>query len=226
MTISKMSLPRRTFLRGMGAAISLPLLDAMVPALSAMAETPAKPIRRLGFVYIPMGMNPVPWIPSQEGRVTDLSPSLAALKPYLDHLTVVTNLEVRNSAVAGGNHATAGSAFLSCARAKRTEGSDYELGITVDQVVAQHVGRDTPIPSLALGTDLIAQVGNCDNGFACVYQNNLSWARPTSPLPNESDPRRVFERLFGDGGTPESRRARMRKNASILDWVLDDMARL
>ena len=226
MTITKMSLPRRTFLRGIGAAISLPLLDAMVPALSAMAETPANPVRRLGFVYIPMGMNPAPWIPSQDGRITELSPSLAALKPYLDHLTVVTNLEVRNSAVAGGNHATAGSAFLSCARAKRTEGSDYELGITIDQVAAEHVGKATPIPSLELGTDLIAQVGNCDNGFACVYQNNLSWSSATTPLPSEADPRLVFERLFGDGGTPDRRRAELRKNASILDWVMDDMSRL
>jgi hypothetical protein len=226
MTITRMSLPRRTFLRGLGAAVSLPLLDAMVPALSAMAQTPARPVRRLGFVYIPMGMNSVPWIPAQEGRITDLSPSLAALKPFLNHLTVVTNLEVKNSAVAGGNHATAASAFLSCARAKRTEGSDYELGITIDQVAAQQVGRDTPIPSLELGTDLIAQVGNCDNGFACVYQNDLSWSSATSPLPSESDPRLVFERLFGDGGTPDRRRAELGKNASILDWVMEDMSRL
>ncbi len=146
--------------------------------------------------------------------------------PHLDHLTVVTNLEVKNSAVAGGNHATAGSAFLSCARAKRTEGSDFELGITIDQIAAREVGGDTPIPSLEIGTDLIAQVGNCDNGFACVYQNNLSWSSPTTPLPSEADPRLLFERLFGDGGTPDARRAEMRRNASILDWVRDDMARL
>ena len=133
---------------------------------------------------------------------------------------------MRNSAVAGGNHATAGSAFLSCARAKRTEGSDFELGITVDQIAARQVGGDTPIPSLEIGTDLIAQVGNCDNGFACVYQNNLSWASATAPLPSEADPRTLFERLFGDGGTPDARRAELRRNASILDWVLDDMARL
>jgi len=226
MTITRMSLPRRTFLRGMGAAVAMPLLDAMVPAFSVTAKTAANPVRRLGIVYIPMGMNPVPWIPSAEGRITEFSPSLAALTPYRDHLTVVTNLEVRNSAVAGGNHATAGSAFLSCARAKRTEGSDYELGITIDQVAAQQVGKETPIPSLELGTDLIAQVGNCDNGFACVYQNNLSWSSATTPLPIEADPRRVFERLFGDGGSPESRRSQLRANASILDWVMDDMARL
>jgi hypothetical protein len=202
------------------------LLDAMVPALSAMAATAANPVRRLGFVYIPMGMNPVPWTPARDGRITELSPSLASLAPYLEHLTVVTNLEVKNSAVAGGNHATAGSAFLSCARAKRTEASDFELGTTIDQVAAAQIGHDTPIPSLELGTDLIAQVGNCDNGFACVYQNNLSWSSPTTPLPSEADPRLLFERLFGDGGTPDARRAEMRKNASILDWVLDDMARL
>jgi hypothetical protein len=226
MFIRKMSLPRRTFLRGMGAAVALPLLDAMVPALSAMTETAANPVRRLGIVYIPMGMNPAPWTPVSVGKLTELTPSLSSLTPYLAHLSVVSNLEVRNSAVAGGNHATAGSAFLSCARAKRTEGSDYELGITMDQVIAQHVGKETPIPSLELGTDLIAQVGNCDNGFACVYQNNLSWSSSTSPLPIEADPRLLFERLFGDGGAPDARRAEMRKNSSILDYVMDEMSRL
>jgi hypothetical protein len=226
MMLTKLALPRRTFLRGMTAAVALPLLDAMVPALTAMTQTAARPVRRLGFVYIPMGMNPGPWTPSAQGRITELSRSLASLTPYLDHLTIVSGLEVRNSAVAGGNHATAASAFLSCARAKRTEGSDFELGITVDQVAARQVGGATPIPSLEIGTDLIAQVGNCDNGFACVYQNNLSWASATAPLPSEADPRALFERLFGDGGTPDARRAELRRNASILDWVLDDMARL
>jgi len=226
MTITKMSLPRRTFLRGMGAAVALPLLDAMVPALSAMAQTAARPVHRLGFVYIPMGMNTAAWVPGAQGRISELSPSLAPLTPYLNHLTVISNLEVRNSAVAGGNHATAGSAFLSCARAKRTEGSDFELGPTIDQVAAGQVGRDTPIPSLELGTDVIPQVGNCDNGFACVYQNNLSWSSATSPLPMEADPRLLFERLFGDGAAPDVRQADLRRNASILDWVRDDMARL
>ncbi len=133
---------------------------------------------------------------------------------------------MKNAQVTGGNHATAGSAFLSCARAKRTEGSDYELGTTVDQIIARQIGGETPLPSLELGTDLIAQVGNCDNGFACVYMNSLAWSSPTSPLPMEADPRIVFERLFGDGGTPEQRRAEMRRNASILDWVMGDMTSL
>jgi len=226
MLVTRIALPRRTFLRGMSAAVALPLLDAMVPALSAMAQTAARPVRRLGYVYIPMGMNPAPWTPADEGRIAELSPSLASLSPFLNHLSVVTNLEVRNSAVAGGNHATAGSAFLSCARAKRTEGSDYELGVTVDQVAARQIGGGTPIPSLEIGTDLIAQVGNCDNGFACVYQNNLSWASATSPLPNEADPRMLFERLFGDGGTPAARRAALHRRASLLDVFVDDLARL
>jgi hypothetical protein len=225
MYITKTSLPRRTFLRGMGTALSLPLLDAMIPALSAMAQTAANPVRRLGFVYIPMGMNAALWTPAADGRITDLSPSLASLLPYLDQTTVVTNLELRN-AYTTGNHASANCAFLSCARAKRTEGSDYELGTTVDQVAAAAIGRDTAIPSLELGTDLIAQVGNCDNGYACAYQNNLSWSSPTTPLPTEADPRVVFERLFGDGGSPERRRTELRRSGSILDWMTADMARL
>ena len=225
MIISKMALPRRTFLRGLGVTVALPLLDAMVPALSAMAKTAANPVRRLGFVYIPMGMNPAPWTPAREGRITDLSPSLASLTPYLDQLTVLTNLELRNANTTG-NHASSNAAFLSCARAKRTESSDYESGTTVDQIAAKQLGNDTVIPSLELGTDLIAQVGNCDNGYACVYMNNLSWSSPTSPLPTEADPRAVFERLFGDGGSAAERRAELEKNASILDWVMKDMAGL
>ena len=225
MIVKKLALPRRTFLRGLGATVTLPLLDAMVPALTAQAQTAAAPVRRLGYVFIPMGMNPEPWTPQVDGRITELSPSLAALTPHLDDLTVVTNLELRN-AYTTGNHASSNASFLSCVRGKRTEGSDYELGTTVDQIAARAVGGETAIPSLELGTDLIAQVGNCDNGYACVYMNCLSWSSPTTPLPPEADPRAVFERLFGDGGTPQQRRAALESDASILDWVLDDMARL
>jgi Protein of unknown function (DUF1552) len=225
MFISKMSLPRRTFLQGMGTALALPLLDAMVPAFSVLAQTAAKPVRRLGFVYIPMGMNAAQWRPTGEGRITELSPTLASLTPFLNQVTVVTNLELTN-AYTTGNHASANCVFLSCAPPKRTEGTDYQLGTTVDQVAAKAIGKDTPIPSLEMGTDLIAQVGNCDNGFACAYQNNLSWSSPTTPLPTEADPRVVFERLFGDGGNPERRRAELRKSGSILDWMTADMARL
>jgi Protein of unknown function (DUF1552) len=225
MIVTKMALPRRTFLRGMGTALALPLLDAMVPALSAVAQTAASPVRRLGFVYIPMGMNAAAWTPALEGHITDLSPSLGPLAPVLDQLTIFTNLELRN-AYTTGNHASANCAFLSCVKAKRTEGTDYQLGTTVDQLAAQSIGKATPIPSLELGTDLIAQVGNCDNGYACAYQNNLSWSSATTPLPTEADPRVVFERLFGDGGKPDQRRAQLKKSGSILDWMTNDLARL
>ena len=176
MIIEKIALPRRTFLRGVGATLALPLLDAMVPAASALARTAATPPRRLGYVYIPMGMNPVAWTPAEVGRLTTLSPSLSPLLPHLDHVTVVTNLEI-NDAHISGNHASANSGFLTCVRPKRTEGSDYVNGTSVDQIAAKQIGGDTPLPSLEIGTDLIAQVGNCDNGFACAYMNSLSWRR-------------------------------------------------
>jgi hypothetical protein len=225
MIITKKAMSRRMLLRGMGAAVSLPLLDAMVPALTAMTETAARPVTRLGFVYIPMGSNIRQWTPPATGRITELSPSLASLTPFINQVTVLTNLENRN-AYSPGNHATANSAFLSAAKAKLTEGGDYYLGTTVDQIAAKQIGRDTVLPSLELGTDLLTTIGDCDNGFACVYQNNLSWASPTTPLPYEAHPRVVFERLFGDGGTAVQRKAELDKNRSILDWVTEDMTRL
>jgi hypothetical protein len=224
MIVTKMAIPRRTFLRGAGIGLALPFLDAMVPAISAMAAASAP--RRLGYVYIPMGMNWLAWIPKDEGKLNDLSPSLAALKPYVDQITVITNTELKDMAYPTGNHAAANAIFLSNVRPKRTEGSDYELATTVDQIAAKQLGKDTAIPSLELCTDLIAQVGNCDNGLACAYQNNLSWTSAKTPLPAEADPRVLFERLFGDGGTAKDRLAEMRKNRSILDWVTEDMARL
>jgi hypothetical protein len=209
----------------MGATLGLPLLDAMIPAGTALAATAAAPVRRLGFVYIPMGATIKSWTPSATGRITELSPSLSSLTPFLDRLTVITNLELKN-AYSAGNHATANSAFLSAAKAKMTEGTDYQLGTTVDQIAAQQIGKETPLPSLELAMDLMATVGDCDNGFACVYQNNLSWSSPTTPLPAEAHPRAVFERLFGDGGKTADRRAEMKKDASILDWITEDIASL
>ena len=225
MILTKKALPRRSFLRGMGATLGLPLLDAMIPARTALAATAAAPVRRLGFVYIPMGATIDRWTPSATGRITELSPSLSSLTPFLDRLTVITNLELKN-AYSAGNHATANSAFLSAAKAKMTEGTDYQLGTTVDQIAAQQIGKETPLPSLELAMDLMATVGDCDNGFACVYQNNLSWSSPTTPLPAEAHPRAVFERLFGDGGNAADRRAEMKKDASILDWITEDIANL
>jgi hypothetical protein len=224
MIVTKKALPRRTFLRGAGAALALPLLDAMVPSMTALAATPAKPVRRLGFVYIPMGSTISQWTPPGSGALTTLSPTLSSLAPVKDHLTVLTNLEIKNAYP--GTHATSNAAFLSCATSKWTESTDYELATTVDQIAAQHIGRDTRLPSLELAMDLLTTVGQCDNGYACVYQNNLSWSSPTTPLPAEAHPRIVFERLFGDGGSTADRRAEMRANASLLDWVGEDIARL
>ena len=221
MIITKKVLPRRTILRGIGASVALPLLDAMVPALAQSSQL-TEPVRRLGYVYMPMGMNPAPWVPQQKGKLKSLTPSLESLNPFIDNVSVISNLEI-NDAHTTGNHASSNCAFLSCVKAKRTEGSDYYLGTTVDQIAAKVIGANTPFPSLELGTDIISQVGNCDNGYACVYQNSLSWSSPTTPLPTEADPRVLFERLFGDGGTPEQRNAQLSANASLLDAVMVDM---
>ena len=224
MIITKKALPRRTFLRGMGATLALPLLDAMVPSMTALAQTPAAPVRRLGFVYMPMGCDIGRWTPPVEGKLVELSPALQALAPVVDHLTVITNMELKNAYP--GTHATSNAAFLSAAKAKWTESTDYYLGTTVDQIAAQQIGRQTLLPSLELAMDLLQTVGQCDNGYACVYQNNLSWSSPTTPLPYEAHPRIVFERLFGEGGTAVDRRAALRKRASLLDSVRDEVSRL
>ena len=210
MIITKKALPRRTLLRGMGATVALPLLDAMVPAMTAAASTPARPVRRLGYVFIPMGSDIARWTPPGEGSLTDLSPILQPLEPHRDDVTVVTNMELKNAYP--GTHATSNSAYLSCAKAKLTESSDYYLGTTVDQIAAREIGQQTQIPSLELGMDLLDVVGQCDDGFACVYQNNLSWSSPTTPLPYEAHPRKVFGRLFGEG-SPEERGRTLKKKA-------------
>ncbi len=224
MIITKKALPRRTFLRGMGASLALPLLDAMVPSMTALAKTPAEAVRRLGFVYMPMGCDLPRWTPPGAGTLGELSPSLQSLAPVVDHLTVITNLELKNAYP--GTHATSNAAFLSAAKAKWTESTDYHLGTTVDQIAATQIGQQTRLPSLELAMDLLQMVGQCDNGYACVYQNNLSWSSPTTPLPAEAHPRIVFERLFGEGGSAADRRAALRKRASLLDWVRDDISRL
>jgi hypothetical protein len=224
MTVFQKALPRRTFLRGVGATLALPLLDAMVPAMTALARTPAAPVRRLGFVYMPMGCDQSRWTPPGTGKLDELSPTLSPLAPVKEHVCVLSNVEVRNAYP--GTHATSNSSFLSCATAKHTESSDYYLGTTADQVAAKQLGRETQLPSLELAMDMLQVVGQCDNGYACVYQNNLSWSSPTTPLPAEAHPRLVFETLFGEGGTPAERQAALRRRASLLDFVKDDVARL
>jgi hypothetical protein len=224
MIITKKALPRRTFLRGMGVTLALPLLDAMVPSMTALARTAAAPVRRLGFVYMPMGCDLPRWTPPGGDKLTELSPSLQSLAPFVDQLTVLSNMELKNAYP--GTHATSNAAFLSAAKAKWTESTDYYLGTTVDQIAAKQIGQQTLLPSLELAMDLLQTVGQCDNGYACVYQNNLSWSSPTTPLPAEAHPRVVFERLFGEGGSQSDRRAALKRRASLLDWVKDDTTRL
>lgn len=222
---TKKALPRRTFLRGIGASLALPLLDAMVPAARAANDRTAQPVRRLGYLFMPMGCDQSRWTPrSTDGTLSELSPILASLAPYRDQMTVLTNLELRNAYP--GSHATSNSSFLSAAKAKHTESNDYYLGTTADQLAAQQIGQDTQLPSLELAMDMLQTTGQCDNGYACVYQNNLSWSSPTTPLPYEAHPRVVFERLFGEGGTLPERRAALRRRASLLDWVSEDIASL
>jgi hypothetical protein len=226
MIITRRALPRRTFLRGVGTALALPLLDAMVPSLTAAARTPADParLRRLGFVYMPMGSDVTRWTPPGKDRLDALSPTLEPLAAVKDQVTAITNLELKNAYP--GTHATSNAAFLSAAKAKWTESTDYYLGTTADQIAARHLGRDTQLASLELSMDLLSTVGQCDNGYACVYQNNLSWSSPTSPLPAEAHPRIVFERLFGEGGNSAERRAALAKRASLLDSVTEEITRL
>ena len=221
--ITKKALPRRSVLRGMGSMLALPLLDAMVPAMTALAATPGAPVRRLGYVYVPMGANIAQWTPPGSD-LSKLSPTLSSLAPIADRVNVITNLELRNAYP--GTHATSNAAFLSAATSKWTESSDYYLATTADQVAAQQIGQATRLPSLELAMDLLTTVGQCDNGYACVYQNNLSWSSPTTPLPAEAHPRVAFERLFGDGGSPKDRRADLRQDASLLDFMKDDISRL
>jgi hypothetical protein len=223
MIITKKALPRRTFLRGVGATLALPLLDAMIPAATAWAKTPLKPVRRLGFVFMPMGCDHTRWTPPGD-KLDELSPILSSLAPVKDNVTVISNLELQNAYP--GSHATSNSAFLSAAKAKLTESTDYYLGTTVDQIAAQHIGQTTQLPSLELAMDHLQVVGQCDNGYSCAYQNNLSWSSPTTPLPAEAHPRIVFESLFGEGGNAAERHAALRKKASLLDAFNDDLARL
>ena len=223
--ISRKSISRRTLLRGVGASVALPLLDAMSPALTATAATVASAdkLKRIGYVYIPMGYNPAEWTPKGDS-LDELPSSLSPLQSVSDKLSVLTNFDLQNAYP--GSHATSNSAFLSAARAKRTESSDYYNGTTVDQIAAKHIGQKTQLPSLELSMDLLSTVGQCDNGYACVYQNNLSWASPTAPLPSEAHPRIVFEMLFGEGGTPEQRQAALKKRASLLDSVTLEIKRI
>jgi hypothetical protein len=174
-----------------------------------------------------MGCDITRWTPPTPAgteKLDALSPILSALEPVKRHVCILSNMELQNAYP--GTHATSNAAFLSAARAKHTESSDYYLGTTVDQIAARQIGRETQLPSLELAMDMLQTVGQCDNGYACVYQNNLSWSSPTTPLPSEAHPRIVFERLFGEGGSLAERRAALRKRASLLDLITEDISSL
>ena len=223
MFLTKKAVPRRMFLRGARGALALPLLDAMIPAATAWAQTPAKLVPRLGFVFIPMGSDQARWTPPGQGKLEELSPILKPLQPVKDQVTVITNLRLPNAYP--GTHDTSNSAFLSAAVSKHTESSDYYLGTTVDQIAAKQLGRATQLASLQIAMDLNPLAGVCNNGYSCVYQNCLSWSSPTTPLPSEAHPRVVFERLFGEGGNADARRAALRNRESLLDAFTKDIAR-
>ena len=230
MIITKMALPRRTFLRGAGAAVALPLLDAMAPALSAMSRTAAAPVRRLSFTYIPNGAIMDQWTPAAAGKGFDLPPILAPLEPHRDRVVVLSGLDSRPAEAAegegSGDHARASAVWLTGVHPKRTEGADVRGGKTIDQVAAEVLGRDTQLRSLELAAEDFTAVGGCDIGYSCSYVNTLSWRTATNPLPMQTDPRVVFERLFGEGLGAEARRRQLEQDRSILDAIVGEVGRL
>ena len=224
MFVTRRSIPRRTFLRGVGVGVALPLVDAMVPALTQAAQTAASPRLRVGFVYIPHGVIMGQWTPAAAGSGFEFTPILKPLEPFRDSLVVVSNL---TRAEAASNHAVSAACWLTGRPPKRTDGPDFRAGVSIDQVIAKQIGQDTTFPSLEVATeDFSGLVGACDPGYSCAYMNTLNWQTETTPLPMEINPRVVFERLFGGGGTADQRLARMRTDRSLLDFVADDLAHL
>lgn len=230
--ITKKHLPRRAFLRGLGVTLSLPLLDSMIPAQTPLAKTAAKPQIRLGLCFIPHGAVMSNWTPVGDGSDFKISPILSPVEPFKRQLVVVSNLAHKNAAPAGpgdngGDHTRSPAVFLNGVHPKRTDGADIRAGTTIDQIAAQHIGQETPLPSLELATeDYSGLVGSCDVGFSCAYMNTISWRTPTVGLPMEINPRVVFDRLFGDGATAEERLERIEQERSILDAVSQQVRHL
>src|SRR5712691_7577908 len=226
MFLTKKSLPRRTFLRGIGATLALPLLDAMVPARTLLAATAAKPAARLGFVYLPHGAIMDRWTPAQEGANFEFSPILKPLEPFRDHVDVVSGLGHR-AADTSAVHSLSPTTWLSGVRSKPTQGVDAYAGITADQIAAERIGQDTPLPSIEIATeDQSGLIGSCDRDYGCIYMNTLSWRTPTTPMPMEINPRKVFERMFGQGGSPAERLARTEEDRSVLDAIAKQISGL
>ncbi len=225
MIITKKSLGRRTFLRGVGASIALPFLDAMVPALNAAPA--AKPAPRLGFFYVPNGIYPPSFHPAGDGGTQfTLSTVLKPLEPVRQHVTVLSGLANLTTGRGGGGHSSAHSGWLNGAVSKKTEGSDIRAGKTLDQYAADKLGAATILRSLELTTESSIVAGLCEFGYSCTYRNSTSWLTPTTPLPHENNPRLVFERLFGSEATPAARARELANDRSILDSVSEEMTRL
>jgi hypothetical protein len=230
MYLSKQHLPRRTMLKGLGVSLALPFLDAMTPALSARAAAPKVRLVVIEMVHgsagsTPWGITQHLWAPKATGRDFDLAPSsLKPLEPYRDHVTIVSNTDVRNAEAftlpeIGGDHFRSSAVFLTQMHPKQTQGSDVHVGTSLDQMYAQRFGQDTPIPSMQLCIENVDQSGGCSYGYSCTYTDSISWASPEQPLPMVRDPRIVFDSLFGVGATPGERRQRRLEDTSLLDWL-------
>jgi Protein of unknown function (DUF1552) len=223
MFITKKYLNRRTVLRGAGAMIALPLLDAMIPAATALANTAAKPVVKLGFVYFPHGAIMEKWTPEKEGADFDLMPILEPLKPFQKQLTIISGLGNRpgeSQAV----HAIVPATWLSCTHPK--QGQDPNMAVTADQIAAKYIGQDTPLPSLEIATEAPGGGGACDRDYGCNYSGTIAYRTATTPLPMEYNPRKLFQRLFGRGDSPEERKELVEEQASILDMVQEDASAL
>jgi hypothetical protein len=226
MFVTKKHLPRRTFLKGVGVSMALPLLDSMIPARTLLAQTAARPLPRLGFVYIPHGAIMDKWTPATEGAGFELTPILKPLEPFRDRFNVVTGLGHR-AADTTAVHSLSPTTWLSGVRPKATQGVDAYAGVTADQIAAQHIGQETVLPSMELATeDHSGLIGSCDRDYGCIYMNTLSWRTPTTPMPMEINPRKVFERMFGQGGSAAERLTRIQEDKSILDAITKDAASL
>ncbi len=227
MFVSKKSLDRRTVLRGLGAAVSLPFLDAMIPAFTPLARAAGAPRMRFGAIYFPNGAIMQEFTPKAYGEGFEFTPILKPLERFKDSLVVVTNLTRSHPGSQVGDHAVSAAGFLTGVWPKRTEAEDVLANTTIDQIVAKQIGQESPLPSLELATeDFTGYVGGCSPGFSCAYMNTISWSSPTTPLPMETNPRSAFERIFGEAGTPEQRRQRIAKERSILDSVSEESAEL
>jgi hypothetical protein len=224
--ITKKAISRRTVLKGIGTTIALPLLDGMAPALTALAQTGARSVRRFSVIYASHGVAPGFWVPKTVGPDYELTLPLQPLAKFRDRMTVISGLDndvaLQRPGDPRGGHGRMAPAFMCGVHARPTQGADYEASISVDQLAASHIGKETQLPSLQLSLEPVEFSGSCDSGYSCVYTNTLCWRGPTMPLPMEDNPRAAFELLFGDTGTTDSeaRVKRLREKRSILDSVL------